>query len=82
MADYLFCEGTPQEVRDAKGLHLITQNTPNGQATQILLEELKAKYGLDWTTQVIDISTNVQKEECKSCFPKKQIPASTAAIRC
>lgn len=65
MADYLFCEGTPQEVRDAKGLHLITQNTPNGQATQILLEELKAKYGLDWTTQVIDISTNVQKEECE-----------------
>jgi glutathione S-transferase len=63
MADKLYISETPKEVKEAKGLHLITQNTPNGQATQILLEELADKYGTEWTTQVINISTNVQKSE-------------------
>ena len=64
-SDNLYISSTPSEVSEAKGLHLLTQNTPNGQATQILLEELAAKYGTSWTTTVIDISTNVQKEECR-----------------
>ena len=63
MADKLYISETPKEISEAKGLHLITQNTPNGQATQILLEELGAKYGTQWTTSVIDISTNEQKKE-------------------
>lgn len=54
---------TPDEVKNAKGLHLITQNTPNGQAVQIFLEELKDAYGTEWTTSVIDISTNIQKSD-------------------
>ena len=63
MADYLYIAETPTEVSTAKGLHLITQNTPNGQATQILLEELAEAYGTTWTTTLINISTNEQKKE-------------------
>jgi glutathione S-transferase len=32
-----------------KGLHLITQSTPNGQKLQIMLEELADAYGTTWT---------------------------------
>ena len=49
--------------KNAKGIHLITMNTPNGQAVQVLLEELKDAYGTEWTTTVIDIMTNEQKKE-------------------
>ncbi|KAG4222984.1 hypothetical protein PC116_g28543 [Phytophthora cactorum] len=63
MADKLYISETPEEVKSAKGLHLITQNTPNGQAVQILLEELAETYGTSWTTTLIDISTNEQKKE-------------------
>lgn len=59
----LYQEDTPSDVANAKGLHLITQNTPNGQAVQILLEELAAKYGTQWTTTLINISTNEQKKD-------------------
>ncbi|KAI1101465.1 glutathione S-transferase [Jackrogersella minutella] len=63
MADKLYISETPDEVKNAKGLHLITQSTPNGQAVQILLEELAEAYGTAWTTTLIDISTNEQKKE-------------------
>ncbi|KAH7084863.1 glutathione S-transferase [Paraphoma chrysanthemicola] len=63
MAHNLYTEETPGEIKNARGLHLITQNTPNGQAVQIFLEELKAAYGTEWTTSIIDISTNVQKSD-------------------
>ncbi|SLM41538.1 glutathione s-transferase [Lasallia pustulata] len=46
-----------------QGLHLITQSTPNGQKVQIMLEELKDIYGTEWTTTLIDISTNEQKKD-------------------
>lgn len=49
----LFEKDTPDEVKNAKGLHLITMNTPNGQKVQIMLEELKEKYGTDWTTTLM-----------------------------
>jgi len=38
-------------------------NTPNGQAVQILLEELKNAYGTEWTTTLVDIMTNDQKKD-------------------
>jgi len=63
MAEKLYIAETPSEVKEAKGLHLITQNTPNGQATQIMLEELADAYGTQWTTTLINISTNEQKKE-------------------
>jgi len=63
MADNLYISDTPSEVKNAKGLHLLTMNTPNGQAVQVLLEELKDAYGTEWTTTLIDIFTNDQKKE-------------------
>lgn len=36
-------------IATGQGLHLITQNTPNGQKVQIMLEELKDIYGTQWT---------------------------------
>ncbi|KAL9528597.1 Disulfide-bond Oxidoreductase [Sphaerulina musiva] len=63
MSHSLYTDETPADVKNAKGLHLITQNTPNGQAVQIFLEELKDAYGTEWTTSVIDISTNEQKKD-------------------
>ncbi|PPJ60442.1 hypothetical protein CBER1_07327 [Cercospora berteroae] len=63
MSHNLYTDETPADVKNAKGLHLITQNTPNGQAVQIFLEELKDAYGTEWTTTIIDISTNEQKKD-------------------
>ena len=60
---HLYGDDTPDDVKNSKGWHLITQNTPNGQAVQIYLEELKDVYGLEWGTTIIDISTNVQKQD-------------------
>jgi len=54
---------TPNEIKNAKGIHLITQSTPNGQNVQIFLEELAAKYGTTWTQTIINIDTNVQKTD-------------------
>lgn len=66
MADsgnHLYGSDTPDDVKNAKGLHLITQSTPNGQKVQILLEELKDVYNTEWTTTLINISTNEQKKD-------------------
>lgn len=63
MSHNLYTSETPDDVKNATGIHLITQNTPNGQAVQIFLEELKDAYGLEWTTTLINISTNVQKSD-------------------
>ncbi|KAK5173498.1 uncharacterized protein LTR77_002179 [Saxophila tyrrhenica] len=63
MASNFYLDGTPDDVKNAKGLHLLTQNTPNGQAVQIMLEELKDVYGTEWSTTLIDISTNDQKKD-------------------
>ncbi|KFY50840.1 hypothetical protein V495_00064 [Pseudogymnoascus sp. VKM F-4514 (FW-929)] len=57
MPHSLYISGTPDEVKNSKGLHLVTHNTQNGQKVQILLEELKDKYGLH------NIFTNEQKKE-------------------
>lgn len=63
MSFQAYTDDTPAAVKNAKGLALVTQNTPNGQAVQIHLEELKEAYGLDFSTTVIDISTNEQKKD-------------------
>jgi len=60
---HLYTDETPAAVKNAKGLHLITQSTPNGQKVQIMLEELADVYGTEWTTTKIDIATNEQKKE-------------------
>lgn len=70
MAPQLYTDETPAEVKNAKGLHLLTMNTPNGQAVQIFLEELKdAGYDIDWTTTLIDIMTNDQKKVRRTPIP-------------
>jgi hypothetical protein len=53
MSHSLFEDATPEEVKNAKGLHLITLDTPNGQKIQIMLEELKDIYGTEWTTSFV-----------------------------
>lgn len=58
-----YTDETPSDVKNAKGFHLITQNTPNGQAVQIYMEELKDAYGFDFTTTLINIQTNEQKKD-------------------
>jgi glutathione S-transferase len=63
MSNQLYVAETPAEVKNAEGLHLITYSTPNGQKVQILLEELADTYGTQWTTTLIDISTNEQKKD-------------------
>ncbi|KAK6335711.1 hypothetical protein TWF730_003089 [Orbilia blumenaviensis] len=63
MASNLYTDETPEPIRSSKGLHLITQSTPNGQKVQILLEELKAIYGTEWGTSIINIGTNEQKKD-------------------
>lgn len=61
--DELYISETPDEVKNAKGLHLVTMSTPNGQAVQIMLEELADAYGTQFTHTVINIMTNEQKKE-------------------
>ncbi|KAF3940044.1 Glutathione-S-transferase [Dactylella cylindrospora] len=63
MSSELYTTETPEQVKTAKGLHLITQSTPNGKKVQILLEELKDLYDLEWTTSIINIGTNEQKKD-------------------
>lgn len=63
MSYSLYTDETPASVKEAKGLHLITQNTPNGKKVQIFLEELKDAYGTEWTTTLINIATNEQKKD-------------------
>ncbi|KAF7594030.1 hypothetical protein BBP40_010308 [Aspergillus hancockii] len=53
---------TPDRVKNAKGLHLITTLTPNGRKVHILLEELKDVYSLKWTTSLMDLDTKEQKK--------------------
>jgi glutathione S-transferase len=59
----IYTSETPDVVKNAKGLHLITQSTPNGQKVQIFLEELALKYGTQWTFNTINIGTNEQKTD-------------------
>ncbi|CAI6341016.1 unnamed protein product [Periconia digitata] len=53
----------PTGLKATSGIELLTFPTPNGVKASILLEELKAAYGKEYTVQSIDISKNIQKEE-------------------
>ena len=54
---HLFEDATPAEVKNGKGLSLITMSTPNGQKVQIMLEELADLYkDLEWTTTIMYIA--------------------------
>jgi hypothetical protein len=66
--DNLYIPDTPTDVKNAKAIHLLTANTGNGQAVQILLEELAEAYGFSWTTTLVDIWSIEQKKEC-TLFP-------------
>ncbi|KAE8355218.1 glutathione S-transferase [Aspergillus coremiiformis] len=63
MSSNFYAEKTPDAVKNAKGLHLITSLTPNGRKVHILLEELKDVYGLEWTTSLIKLETKEQKKD-------------------
>lgn len=52
----------PTGLLATKGIELLTWGTPNGHKASILLEELKAAYGLSYTFQAINIGQNIQKE--------------------
>ncbi|KAI9640377.1 hypothetical protein NHQ30_011122 [Ciborinia camelliae] len=53
----------PADHEMIKGLHLITMSTPNGKKVQILLEELKAAYGTEYTHTLLHVMTNEQKKD-------------------
>ncbi|XXG95926.1 hypothetical protein Hte_002202 [Hypoxylon texense] len=58
------------------GIELLTFGTPNGFKASILLEELKAAYGKDYTVQTINIMKNTQKEPWYTAIsPNGRIPA-------
>ncbi|KAK2613053.1 Glutathione S-transferase 2 [Conoideocrella luteorostrata] len=60
----------------SKGIELLTWSTPNGYKASILLEELKDAYGLEYSSQGINISQNVQKEPWFTAInPNGRIPA-------
>ena len=46
-----------------QGLHLLTQNTPNGQKVQIFLEELADVYSTQWTTTLMLVKYFFQNSE-------------------
>lgn len=64
MSETPYTAETPDDIKNAKSLHLLTYNTGNGQAVQIFLEELAEAYGLKWTTTLINIfdKSKVQKQ--------------------
>jgi len=58
------------------GIELLTFGTPNGHKVSIILEELKAAYGKDYTFQSINIMQNIQKEPWfTKISPNGRIPA-------
>jgi len=58
------------------GIELLTFGTPNGHKASIILEELKAAYGKEYTFQSINIMENIQKEPWFTKHsPNGRIPA-------
>jgi len=54
---------TPSSITQSRGIHLLSYSTPNGQKVQILLEELLATYGLEFTTTHIQLFQGEHKKE-------------------
>ena len=53
VSQILRCLKFSQLTKAKQGLHLITQNTPNGQKVQIFLEELADAYGTEFTFNIM-----------------------------
>ncbi|KAH8669676.1 hypothetical protein BGZ60DRAFT_469878 [Tricladium varicosporioides] len=47
MASNFYLDGTPDNIKNAKGLHMITMSAPNGKEVLIIHEELKLKHRRD-----------------------------------
>lgn len=59
-------------------IKLYTQATPNGYKVSIMLEELKAAYGLEYEFQSLNFQKNEQKEPWfLEINPNGRIPAIT-----
>ncbi|OIW25304.1 glutathione S-transferase II [Coniochaeta ligniaria NRRL 30616] len=59
----------------SSGIELLTMGTPNGVKASVLLEELKAAYGTEYTFQAINIMKNTQKEPWYTALcPNGRIP--------
>ncbi|KAF4446423.1 hypothetical protein F53441_9940 [Fusarium austroafricanum] len=59
----------------SKGIELLSWGTPNGLKAQILLEELRDAYGIDYTLQAIDTDLKIQKEPWFTAInPNGRIP--------
>lgn len=66
----------PTGLKGHSSIELLTWGTPNGHKASIILEELKAAYGKEYTFQAINIGQNIQKEEWFTKFsPNGRIPA-------
>ena len=66
----------PTGLKGSSGIELLTFGTPNGHKASIILEELKAAYGLEYTFQSINIMENIQKEDWfVKHSPNGRIPA-------
>lgn len=66
----------PTGLKASTGIELLTFGTPNGHKASIMLEELKATYGTEYTFQSINIMENIQKEDWFTKFsPNGRIPA-------
>jgi len=50
-----------------QGIHLITEQTPNGKKVQIMLEELKEVYGTPFTTSLLNLDAS-NPEQNKEWF--------------
>jgi hypothetical protein len=59
-----------------------TNQSENGQAVQIMLEELKDLYGTQWTTTLVDIQTNDQKKDWFLKLDPNGTQTTTFTIRC
>lgn len=64
MASNYYLDGTPDEVKNAKGLHLITMNTPNGQGKPATVHEPANK---------LSMLMNCHDKRSKSCWKSSRI---------
>jgi glutathione S-transferase len=52
-----------KKLTSIQGLHLITEQTPNGKKVQNLLEEFKDVYGIQWTASLLDLETDEERKD-------------------
>lgn len=68
-------DGEPTGLIATSGIELLTFGTPNGVKASVLLEELKAAYGLQYTFQSVNILKNTQKQPWYTALnPNGRIP--------